>query len=233
MAIYVPKIKNYAPFYIQKDGDVLATDVQKVFGITILAQKYPLQRKVKTPYKNDFKDKNGDDEYTTYLRYEAFTYTLKGCILTEESTSDAARSAIYAQVIAFQEFLANGSFKFYSDWTKFGFQDVRIDEFAEPDESAFKDFDGHCRLVFSFTVKVNDPATRITCEVNDNPGRYKCATCGYVYDPAVGDPEAGVAPGTVWADVQDSWSCPGCEAGKDSFQPYTEKDVKLVQVSTN
>lgn len=233
MAIYVPKIRNYAPFYIQKDGDALATDIQEVFGITILAQKVPLQRKVKAPYKNEFKDRNGDDEYTTALRYEAFTYTLKGCILTEENTSDAARSAIYEQVVAFQNFLANGSFKFYSAWTKFGFQKVRIDEFPEPDDNAFRNFDGHCRLIFSFTVKVNDPATRITCEVNDHAGRYKCQECGYVYDPVDGDPDAGIAPGTVWADVPDSWSCPGCEAGKDSFQPYTVKEVKLVQVSTD
>lgn len=229
MAIYVPKIRNYAPFYIQKDGDALATDIQEVFGITILAQKVPLQRKVKAPYKNEFKDRNGDDEYTTALRYEAFTYTLKGCILTEESTSDAARSAIYAQVVAFQNFLANGSFKFYSAWTKFGFQNVRIDEFPEPDDNAFKNLDGHCRLIFSFTVKVNDPATRITCEVNDNLGRYKCATCGYVYDPAVGDPENGVPVGTAFDDIVAEWVCPVCGASKEDFAAYTEKDVKLVQ----
>lgn len=233
MAIYVPKIRNYAPFYIQKDGDALATDIQEVFGITILAQKVPLQRKVKAPYKNEFKDRNGDDEYTTALRYEAFTYTLKGCILTEESTSDAARSAIYAQVVAFQNFLANGSFKFYSAWTKFGFQKVRIDEFPEPDDNAFRNFDGHCRLIFSFTVKVNDPATRIACEVNDNPGRYKCPECGYVYDPAVGDPNRGVPAGTAWEDIPAAWTCPVCDTDKDFFEPYTEKDVKLVQEVTS
>ncbi|MBQ7264369.1 MAG: rubredoxin [Synergistaceae bacterium] len=41
--------------------------------------------------------------------------------------------------------------------------------------------------------------------------------CGYVYDPAVGDPERGVAPGTAFADVPDDWACPICGLGKDAF----------------
>ena len=79
---------------------------------------------------------------------------------------------------------------------------------------------------------MNDPATRITCEVNDNPGRYKCPECGYVYDPAVGDPEHGVPVGTAFDDIVAEWVCPECGADKDAFAAYTEKDVKLVQVPT-
>ena len=45
--------------------------------------------------------------------------------------------------------------------------------------------------------------------------------CGYVYDPAVGDPDNGVAPGTAWEDVPEDWVCPVCGLGKDSF---TEED---------
>ena len=26
--------------------------------------------------------------------------------------------------------------------------------------------------------------------------KYKCDPCGYIYDPAVGDPDNGIAPGT-------------------------------------
>ena len=39
--------------------------------------------------------------------------------------------------------------------------------------------------------------------------KYVCP-CGYVYDPAVGDPDNGVAPGTPWEDVPESWECPVC-----------------------
>lgn len=30
--------------------------------------------------------------------------------------------------------------------------------------------------------------------------KYECP-CGYVYDPAEGDPDNGIAPGTAWEDV--------------------------------
>ncbi len=47
--------------------------------------------------------------------------------------------------------------------------------------------------------------------------KYVCV-CGYVYDPAVGDPENGVAPGTSWEEVPEDWVCPDCGLGKDSFE---------------
>jgi rubredoxin len=48
--------------------------------------------------------------------------------------------------------------------------------------------------------------------------RWECMVCGYVYDPAVGDPGAGIEPGTAWDDVPDDWECPECGAGKDMFE---------------
>lgn len=48
--------------------------------------------------------------------------------------------------------------------------------------------------------------------------KYVCTLCGYVYDPAVGDPEAGIAPGTAWEDVPADYECPECGAGKDAFE---------------
>ena len=47
--------------------------------------------------------------------------------------------------------------------------------------------------------------------------KYVCP-CGYVYDPAVGDPDNGVAPGTPWEQVPESWVCPVCEMGKEVFE---------------
>ena len=40
-----------------------------------------------------------------------------------------------------------------------------------------------------------------------------------VYDPAVGDPDNGIAPGTSFADLPDDWVCPICGVGKDQFEP--------------
>lgn len=47
--------------------------------------------------------------------------------------------------------------------------------------------------------------------------KWICNVCGYVYDPEVGDPDNGVAPGTAWADVPADWVCPLCGVGKDDF----------------
>ena len=47
--------------------------------------------------------------------------------------------------------------------------------------------------------------------------KYVCP-CGYEYDPAVGDPDNGVAPGTAWEDVPADWVCPVCSLGKEVFE---------------
>ena len=46
---------------------------------------------------------------------------------------------------------------------------------------------------------------------------YVCV-CGFVYDPAIGDSENGVAPGTDFKDLPDDWVCPVCGASKDAFE---------------
>ncbi len=49
--------------------------------------------------------------------------------------------------------------------------------------------------------------------------RYECTICGYIYDPAIGDENNGVAPGTAFEDLPDGWVCPECGAGTDQFEP--------------
>jgi rubredoxin len=48
--------------------------------------------------------------------------------------------------------------------------------------------------------------------------KYECTACGYVYNPAVGDPESGIAPGTSFDDLPEDWVCPQCGVGKTFFQ---------------
>jgi rubredoxin len=48
--------------------------------------------------------------------------------------------------------------------------------------------------------------------------KYTCTICGYVYDPANGDPENDIAPGTAFEDLPDTWVCPHCGVGKDMFE---------------
>jgi len=49
--------------------------------------------------------------------------------------------------------------------------------------------------------------------------KYQCPVCGYIYDPAVGDPDSGIAPGTAFEDIPDDWVCPVCGVSKDQFEP--------------
>jgi rubredoxin len=44
-----------------------------------------------------------------------------------------------------------------------------------------------------------------------------CDVCGYEYDPAIGDPDSGIAPGTAFEDIPDDWTCPLCGVGKSDF----------------
>lgn len=47
---------------------------------------------------------------------------------------------------------------------------------------------------------------------------WQCLNCGYVYDEEEGDPEEGLAPGTRWADIPNTWYCPQCGSGKEDFE---------------
>jgi rubrerythrin len=53
-------------------------------------------------------------------------------------------------------------------------------------------------------------------------GRWICLQCSMIYDPAVGDPDSGIAPGTPFEAIPDDWQCPICGATKKSFVPYVE-----------
>jgi len=46
---------------------------------------------------------------------------------------------------------------------------------------------------------------------------YQCEPCGYIYDPVVGDPDGGIAPGTPFEDIPEDWVCPICGVGKEFF----------------
>ena len=51
----------------------------------------------------------------------------------------------------------------------------------------------------------------------DHPMKYVCP-CGYEYDPAVGDPDNGIEPGTPFEDLPEDFECPVCGLGKDAFE---------------
>jgi rubredoxin len=48
--------------------------------------------------------------------------------------------------------------------------------------------------------------------------RWHCTICGHIYDPAEGDPDTGVPPGTPFENLPESWVCPDCGATKADFE---------------
>jgi rubredoxin len=53
--------------------------------------------------------------------------------------------------------------------------------------------------------------------------KYICVPCGYIYDPAIGDPDEDVEPGTPFTDLPEDWICPVCGEDKDKFAEVKNK----------
>jgi flavin reductase (DIM6/NTAB) family NADH-FMN oxidoreductase RutF/rubredoxin len=63
------------------------------------------------------------------------------------------------------------------------------------------------------------PPTPERISKTEEKGKYQCVVCGYIYDPVVGDPEHGIAPGTAFEDIPEDWVCPVCGVRKSEFTP--------------
>lgn len=50
--------------------------------------------------------------------------------------------------------------------------------------------------------------------------KWQCATCGEIYDEELGAPDDGIAPGTRFEDIPDTWMCPNCGATKSDYAIY-------------
>jgi len=51
-------------------------------------------------------------------------------------------------------------------------------------------------------------------------GLWICKVCGVIYNPALGDPDSGIAAGTPFEAIADDWTCPICGTRKANFTPY-------------
>ena len=58
--------------------------------------------------------------------------------------------------------------------------------------------------------------------MSDLGPKYICKVCKFIYDPAKGDPDGGINPGTAFADIPEDWSCPVCKAKKSDFSLLEE-----------
>jgi rubredoxin len=74
------------------------------------------------------------------------------------------------------------------------------------------------------TAAFHAPAKHAKIRARPIPARertmkaYMCVICGFVYEEAKGVPDQGIAPGTLWKDVPENWTCPDCGAPKSDFE---------------
>jgi rubredoxin len=57
-------------------------------------------------------------------------------------------------------------------------------------------------------------------------GQWICKVCSMIDDPVVGDPDSGIAAGTPFEAIPDTWRCPICGTRKANFIPYCEPELK-------
>jgi rubredoxin len=48
--------------------------------------------------------------------------------------------------------------------------------------------------------------------------RWRCTICDHIYDPAIGDSDSGVPPGTPFENLPQDWVCPDCGATKANLE---------------
>jgi flavin reductase (DIM6/NTAB) family NADH-FMN oxidoreductase RutF/rubredoxin len=75
-------------------------------------------------------------------------------------------------------------------------------------------------LTYAQYRKKIKPALKQTDKKGDAMKKYRCVVCDYIYDPALGDPDSGIAPGTPFEQIPDTWVCPLCQVDKSNFEPF-------------
>lgn len=148
-----PTIPNYKPFYIQYGSNLTASDTNATWGLLAKSNPFPALPNPKAPYNNDWKGEDGDDEYNTSLKYEAFTFDVSFYIRTK---GDNASAKIRTQLSTFFTAIKDGEFKIYDSYTALGRQKVRYAGFRE---ESFRERRNTAVCIFSVSFKVNDPTT--------------------------------------------------------------------------
>lgn len=155
---YVPDMRDYKPFYIQAAGDTAATDTAEAYGLVAKTNPFFAVPEPKDVYCNDWKDEDGDDEYTDEMHYKSFTFSVEFLIMVKDS--DTAASDINTQMQQFFDKVRSGEFMIYDAYTGLGFRNVRLSDCSN-DKIEFKARDRWAYAFIEVKFKVNDPVTRV------------------------------------------------------------------------
>lgn len=159
---YIPSIHGYKPFYIQTESDAQAWDTT-TYGLVAQTQPFPDNCEVKEPYKNDWHDEHGDDEYVAQMYKKSFELTVKFYIKAYSYQGSSALYQLQALKTQFRSKLIPGEFKIYDSWQEKGFQGVR---FVKDQVETREITDDVAWMIFSVTFKINDPYTYVWMENN-------------------------------------------------------------------
>ena len=167
--VYVPEIIDYKPFYIQTDADDKAIDTRE-WGLVAKVNPFPILPNPKDPYKNEWLDEDGDDEYIgmtdeqgryhSGMRYEAIEFEVTFYI---KAIGDSSEKTLVSQIESFFNKIKDREFKIYDSYTGIGRKKVR---YAGFDQDSYKrnimKSSEWTRAIFVVKFKANDPITRVT-----------------------------------------------------------------------
>ena len=110
--VYIPDIVDYKPFFIQKEGDEVARNTTD-WGLVAKSNPYPLLPTPKEPYKNEWHDENGDDEWCKEMRYEAVEMSVSFYIKAYDTETESSEQVIHNLIEDFFSYIGSGTFKIY------------------------------------------------------------------------------------------------------------------------
>ena len=151
-------MNGYKPFYIQKTSAEGAIDTT-TWGLVAKTNPYPALPDPKECYVNDWKDEDGDDEYNATIHYKAMTISVTFYVKTYDTQTATAEAVMREQLDTFFNKIKNGEFAFYDSYTGLGRNRAR---YAGYKEESFLRREDWARSIFTITIKVNDPITRVT-----------------------------------------------------------------------
>jgi flavin reductase (DIM6/NTAB) family NADH-FMN oxidoreductase RutF/rubredoxin len=168
----------------------------KVFSVSVLAQDTPLS------FVGQFGFKTGRDTH----KFEAVKYKLgqTGSPVVLDNTVSYLEAKVIQQVDV-------------------GTHTIFIGEVIEGEVLSDKNaltYEYYRQVKQGTTPKTAPSYVEVKKEKEAAPKmpKYKCSVCGYIYDPAVGDPDGGIKPGTAFEDIPKDWVCPVCGAEKSQFE---------------
>ena len=154
--VYIPDIVDYKPFFIQKEGDEVARNTTQ-WGLVAKSNPYPLLPTPKEPYKNEWHDENGDDEWCDEMHYEAIEISVSFYIKAFNTEKETSEQVVHNLIEDFFSYIGKGTFKIYDSYTGIGRGNVR---YAGYEEEEFVSRDSWSRAFFTVRFKINDPVTR-------------------------------------------------------------------------